>query len=276
MLHDLQYIRLGLPSAWEHLEPEFRRKLECWSKGDGLLMYRERQLDLAGAIGNDNETADAAAAGGVGGSVLRRIEREWDEDEEGADEEGRLDGSGGDGAGGASSTPAAIPQILHHYYYGSEDLEELHPQHAEWRQQWLRHFPRDRFQHMVWNERNGSAFMAKQFPRFHREVWLRYSMDIQRADSIRYFLLSHFGGEGEEVVDCPCPHRVLSSICRRHSVTFPPPPPPPPPALPAGLYADLDFVPLEGSASFTARIPRGIVSVIENPVVLGLPDEEVG
>ena len=67
-------------------------------------------------------------------------------------------------------------------------------------------------------------------------MWSQYPLAIHRADALRYYLLFHFGG----------------------------------------LYADLDFVPLEGSASFTARIPRGIVSVIENPVVLGLPDEEVG
>jgi hypothetical protein len=159
VLHASQWVRLGLTDSWESRRQQVYDDLDALGHGDGLRRYRQAQAESAA----DQAFVRAAHRPVVGNASVA----------------GQVQG---------------VPKLLHHYFYGAATIEALHPQNAQWRAQWLKHFPIPEYTHMLWDKPKAGHFLAKHFPDFYRDTWLRYPREILRADSVRYYLLYHFGG----------------------------------------------------------------------------------
>ena len=126
MLHDLQWIRLGLPASWERRESSFRAQVRnstqeynstlepCLlpqlaesASPAGLAEYRQAQLELAGQVGSPG---DAQPEAGVGPGVAAAIEGEWSL----AKAAGLFGAaSAAAAAPAAGSEPPTVPRVLH-------------------------------------------------------------------------------------------------------------------------------------------------------------------
>lgn len=83
--------------------------------------------------------------------------------------------------------PAQIPKIIHQTYKtsaipevwkeGQQACVDLHPD----------------YQYILWTDKSSREFIAEHFSWF-LETWDKYPYPIERADAIRYFVLSHYGG----------------------------------------------------------------------------------
>ncbi|KAL1992883.1 hypothetical protein VTN49DRAFT_3639 [Thermomyces lanuginosus] len=83
--------------------------------------------------------------------------------------------------------PLVIPKIIHQTYK-TEDIPEI------WREpqrSCLELHPD--YEYKLWTDEKAREFIAKEYPWF-LETFDNYPYPIQRADSIRYFVLSHYGG----------------------------------------------------------------------------------
>jgi inositol phosphorylceramide mannosyltransferase catalytic subunit len=86
-----------------------------------------------------------------------------------------------------SSLPQLIPKIIHQTYINTsvperwrlaqESCIELHPD----------------YEYMFWTDEGSLAFIEKEYPWF-LDTFQNYAHNIQRADAIRYFVLSFYGG----------------------------------------------------------------------------------
>jgi hypothetical protein len=82
-----------------------------------------------------------------------------------------------------------IPRIIHQIWW--QGVEKLPAQYQRYRQGWMRLHPDWRFE--FWDEPRCRAFMRNHYPGF-AEMFDRYPLDIQRMDSVRYFILNEHGG----------------------------------------------------------------------------------
>ena len=83
-----------------------------------------------------------------------------------------------------------IPVIIHQVYLGFDGIE-IPP---EWRQASQSCIDLNaNFEHLLWTNETSRDLLARQYPWF-LETWDNYKYSIQRADSIRYFILEHHGG----------------------------------------------------------------------------------
>ena len=57
----------------------------------------------------------------------------------------------------------------------------------------LEHFPEPEFQHLFWTDAAALDFMKTNYPDY-LDMYVGYPYDIQRADSLRYFVLHFYGG----------------------------------------------------------------------------------
>lgn len=87
----------------------------------------------------------------------------------------------------APATVGDIPKILHQTWTTSC----LPPELAAWRETWIKHHPDWRF--CLWTDVENRAFLERHYPWF-LPIYDHYPNAINRADTIRYFLLHHFGG----------------------------------------------------------------------------------
>jgi inositol phosphorylceramide mannosyltransferase catalytic subunit len=86
-----------------------------------------------------------------------------------------------------SSLPQLIPKIIHQTYINAsiperwrpaqESCLELHPD----------------YEYKFWSDEDSHTFIQKEYPWF-LETFEQYAHNIQRADTIRYFVLAHYGG----------------------------------------------------------------------------------
>jgi mannosyltransferase OCH1-like enzyme len=83
--------------------------------------------------------------------------------------------------------PQLIPKIIHQTY-ANESVPE------QWRgaQDTCKKLHAD-YEYKFWTDKKAREFIAKEYPWF-LETFDNYEFPIQRADSIRYFVLAHFGG----------------------------------------------------------------------------------
>lgn len=65
-------------------------------------------------------------------------------------------------------------------------------------------------EYMLWTDESAHDFMEQHYPSF-LQMYDSYKYNIQRADSIRYFLLDHFGGIYMDL-DIGCRRRMDSLI----------------------------------------------------------------
>ncbi len=96
-------------------------------------------------------------------------------------------------APGSSRQPDSyeiIPRILHQTYQ-NDSIPDV------WReaQQSCKdiHKPEDGWEYILWTDEKMDSFIEKEYPWF-LDTFKTYSYPIMRADAIRYFVLSHFGG----------------------------------------------------------------------------------
>ncbi|CAK7269602.1 CSG1/SUR1-like protein [Sporothrix epigloea] len=87
----------------------------------------------------------------------------------------------------AADKPNGIPRILH-----QTTATEVIPE--KWRdsQNSCKKAYKD-FEYKLWTDQSARDFLALEYPWFV-DIWDNYAFPIQRADSIRYFVLHHFGG----------------------------------------------------------------------------------
>ncbi|ODQ79781.1 glycosyltransferase family 32 protein [Babjeviella inositovora NRRL Y-12698] len=86
-----------------------------------------------------------------------------------------------------TNKPELIPRIIHQTYKtaeipeiwkaGQQACKDLHPD----------------YQYILWTDELARDFIAKEYPWF-LPTWDAYPYPIERADAIRYFVLSHYGG----------------------------------------------------------------------------------
>ncbi|WVN87179.1 uncharacterized protein L203_102356 [Cryptococcus depauperatus CBS 7841] len=140
--------------------------------------------------GNDNEGSAMADV------VTTRPGDEWGIDGEGSggywmrkDWNGRVqDVSSWDRLYNVTTLPGeTIPRLIHQTWK-DDHLPE------QWRKAWkeCREGMPD-YEYMLWTDEVSREFIAAHYPA-HLEMYDSYQYPIQRADSIRYFLLHHFGG----------------------------------------------------------------------------------
>jgi len=83
--------------------------------------------------------------------------------------------------------PQVIPKIIHQTY-----KNESIPAHWKPAQQSCLDLHED-YEYMLWTDEKSREFIATEYPWF-LDAFDGYSYPIQRADAIRYFILSHYGG----------------------------------------------------------------------------------
>lgn len=86
-----------------------------------------------------------------------------------------------------NSQPQLIPKIIHQTY-----VNDSVPEHWKGPQQSCRDLHPD-YEYKLWTDKKAREFIAAEYPWF-LETYDGYPYPIQRADSIRYFVLHHFGG----------------------------------------------------------------------------------
>jgi len=83
-----------------------------------------------------------------------------------------------------------IPRIIHQVYLGFDN--RVMPTSWKKAQQTCIDLHPD-YEYMLWTNVSSRALLANEYPWF-LETWDNYRFPIQRADSIRYFILAHHGG----------------------------------------------------------------------------------
>ncbi|KKY20622.1 putative mipc synthase subunit [Diplodia seriata] len=90
-------------------------------------------------------------------------------------------------SGAISERPQLIPKIIHQTY-----INESIPERWQEAQQSCIDLHED-YEYKLWTDKKSREFIAAEYPWF-LETFDGYEFPIQRADSIRYFVLAHFGG----------------------------------------------------------------------------------
>lgn len=90
-------------------------------------------------------------------------------------------------SGAISERPQLIPKIIHQTY-----INESIPQRWQEAQKSCIDLHED-YEYKLWTDKKAREFIADEYPWF-LETFDGYEFPIQRADSIRYFVLAHFGG----------------------------------------------------------------------------------
>ncbi|CAF0840316.1 unnamed protein product [Rotaria sordida] len=83
-----------------------------------------------------------------------------------------------------------IPAILHHIFIGNNDLNK-HPTWLAAREACLKWHPN--YEYKFWNDTLAEKLIREEYPWFLK-IWKNYWYPIQRADSLRYIVLYHYGG----------------------------------------------------------------------------------
>lgn len=88
---------------------------------------------------------------------------------------------------GKHSGPQQIPKIIHQTYK-TNDIPEI------WREGQQRCIDlHPDYEYILWTDEMSRNFIAEEYPWFLK-TFDNYKYPIERADSIRYFILNHFGG----------------------------------------------------------------------------------
>lgn len=82
-----------------------------------------------------------------------------------------------------------IPRIVHQIWW--QGIDAIPPRYRRLREGWMRHHPGWRFE--CWDEAKSRELMRERYAGYY-EMFDAYRLDIQRIDSIRYFILHAFGG----------------------------------------------------------------------------------
>ncbi|MDY6987344.1 MAG: glycosyltransferase [Thermodesulfobacteriota bacterium] len=80
-----------------------------------------------------------------------------------------------------------IPRIIHQTWKDRKTPERF----RAFTDSWKRHHPS--WEYRLWDDDDNRRFIQEKFPWFAR-LYNNYSLNIQRADSVRYFILYAYGG----------------------------------------------------------------------------------
>jgi len=83
-----------------------------------------------------------------------------------------------------------IPKIIHQQWKSTEITNE---RYSKWHDRWKNLFPEPEYQHILWTDETQRELIEKHFPWFLK-YYDGYKFNIQRADSVRYFILYFYGG----------------------------------------------------------------------------------
>jgi mannosyltransferase OCH1-like enzyme len=83
-----------------------------------------------------------------------------------------------------------VPPIIHHILIGNINLDKR-PSWKQAREACLKWHPN--YEYKFWNDSLAEELILKEYPWFY-STWKSYSYPIQRADSLRYLVLYHYGG----------------------------------------------------------------------------------
>lgn len=83
-----------------------------------------------------------------------------------------------------------IPKIIHYIFYPFY-FDEMPQQWKKNIEKWMELHPD--YQHIIWDLSKSKDFLRENYPNF-LDIWLAYKYPIQKCDSIRYFILYHYGG----------------------------------------------------------------------------------
>lgn len=83
-----------------------------------------------------------------------------------------------------------VPPIIHHILIGTIDLKQR-PTWVAARQACLQWHPN--YEYKFWNDSSAEQLIRDVYPWF-LDTWKNYQYPIQRADSLRYLILYHYGG----------------------------------------------------------------------------------
>ncbi|MCJ1341103.1 hypothetical protein MMC09_006399 [Bachmanniomyces sp. S44760] len=84
--------------------------------------------------------------------------------------------------------PRLIPKILHQTYKNESIPERWKEPHQQ-----CQNLHAEDYEYKLWTDETAREFIANEYPWFI-ETYDNYKFPIQRADTIRYFVLAHFGG----------------------------------------------------------------------------------
>jgi mannosyltransferase OCH1-like enzyme len=87
-----------------------------------------------------------------------------------------------------------IPKIIHQVYwdfYG--DNKEIPEVWKDYHLTWKQKFPEPEYEHLLWDLEKSTNLIKEHYPQF-LETFKGYPKHIQRADSVRYFILQKYGG----------------------------------------------------------------------------------
>ena len=87
-----------------------------------------------------------------------------------------------------------IPKIIHQIYwdfYGNN--KDIPKKWKSYSQSWKDKFPETEYQHILWDYDKSKDLIEKEYNWF-LETWNNYPKHIQRVDTVRYFIMYHYGG----------------------------------------------------------------------------------
>ena len=84
----------------------------------------------------------------------------------------------------------SLPKIIHQQWKDENIPDGVFRQYH---QKWKELYPEPEYRHLIWTDETMRRLVADYFPWF-LETYDGYTMNIQRADSSRYFILYHYGG----------------------------------------------------------------------------------
>ncbi|CAF3827642.1 unnamed protein product [Rotaria sordida] len=82
-----------------------------------------------------------------------------------------------------------IPRIIHQTW-------KTHDVPIHWNNtvQSVRQYNANQFEYRLWTDNDMHRFVRQEYPNLYENTFLKYSLEIQRVDAFRYFILYHFGG----------------------------------------------------------------------------------
>ncbi|WVQ93639.1 hypothetical protein IAU59_000715 [Kwoniella sp. CBS 9459] len=171
-----------LPESWKELEEEME-ELDAAEESEESPSYDD-SVEADTAI-TENVVTSASESGDVWGLDGQGtggywMQKEWDGRVQGTDSWERLYN--------VTTRPGEkIPRLIHQTW-----KNDLLPD--KWQKAWkeCREGMPD-YEYMLWTDDLAREFVAKHYPA-HLHMFDTYKYPIQRADSIRYFILHHFGG----------------------------------------------------------------------------------
>ncbi|WVR03699.1 hypothetical protein IAU60_000694 [Kwoniella sp. DSM 27419] len=170
-----------LPESWKELEEEIEELEEEVGEtayDDAMTLTAEGATTASSAqVDQDDDDSWGIDGRGTGGYWMKK---DWD---------GRVDGTDSwERLYNVSTRPGeTIPRLIHQTWK-SDHLPD------KWQKAWkeCREGMPD-YEYMLWTDETSRDFIAKHYPA-HLHMFDTYKYPIQRADSIRYFILHHFGG----------------------------------------------------------------------------------